>query len=527
MHQGICYYISDGSALDSVIGRILKGHDLEEAPAYVVTRTFLDSFDWRLYSGGVQIWMERGEGETVKAALYQKGIPKSSPARRFALTETVPATSDDLPRGPVRKEIAKLLEMRVLLPQVEIKSYIRRLNILDDRGKTVLRVYIEESASRDPSGEEYKDCGSRLILQPVKGYPEPQARVEKIADKMGLRQSKQGLLEEALSAIGKDLCSYSSKIGFSFAPDMHSDLAAREILLHLLDIIETNLPGVKANLDSEFLHDMRVAVRRMRSALSQIKGVFSPSDIKKFKSGLAWVGQATGPTRDMDVYLLEFDKYRACLPERFRDDLDPLHAFLENHRKTEHGVMVKKLNSPHFRTLMKELRTFLEDTEAQNNAPEAATPISDLANKRIQKMYRQVMKDGQAIDDNSPAEHLHELRKECKKLRYLMEFFRSLYPKKKIEQLIKSLKQLLDNLGNFQDMEVQAYTLRDYARQMVEEGDAPHDTLLAMGMLVDGLFTRQQQIRIEFADRFARFSQSANAKIFQELFAPKTNKGKG
>ena len=141
-------------------------------------------------------------------------------------------------------------------------------------------------------------------------------------------------------------------------------------------------------------------------------------------------------------------------------------------------------------------------------------------------MYRRVMRDGQSIDDNSPAKHLHELRKECKKLRYLMEFFRSLYPEEKISQLIKSLKQLLENLGNFQDLEVQADTLRDYARQMVEEGEPPHDTLLAMGMLVDGLLSRQQQAREQFTDCFALFSKRENQKIFQTLFAPINKKGK-
>ncbi len=524
MRLEIGYYISDGSVLDDVICRIREKYGLEETPVYKVNRIFLDSFDWRLYSGGVHLWIERKSGATW---LCQKGIANTSPARMIVHTDTAPTTTDDLPHGPVRKKISRLLEMRVLLPQVEIKSIVRCFSVLDDVKKTVLRFYIEENASRAPDSGEFKNCGSRLILQPVKGYSDQQNGVVKILGNAGMARVKQGLFEEALSVIGKEPCSYSSKISFKFTPDMRSDMAAREIHLHLLDIVEANLPGVKANLDSEFLHDMRVAVRRMRSALSQIKGVFSLADINRFKSRLAWVGQATGPTRDMDVYLLGFNQYRACLPERFRDDLDPLHDFLESHREKEHGDMVKKLSSPHFRRLIKELRTFLETTEVQNDAPEAATPLSDLANKRIFKMYRRVMRDGQAIDDDSPAEHLHELRKECKKLRYLMEFFRSLYPKKKIEKLIKSLKQLLENLGDYQDLEVQAYTLRDYARQMAEEGDAPHNTLLAMGMLVDGLFNRQQQTRIEFADRFASFSRPANAKIFRELFAATTEKGKG
>jgi len=141
-------------------------------------------------------------------------------------------------------------------------------------------------------------------------------------------------------------------------------------------------------------------------------------------------------------------------------------------------------------------------------------------------MFQRVLKDGMEINDESPAESLHDLRKDCKKLRYLMEFFQHLYPGKKITRLIKSLKELLNHLGNFQDLEVQADKLREYARQMVDEGETPHSTLLAMGMLVDGLLRRQQQVRLEFAERFTKFSRPENQRIFKALFAPGSRKGK-
>jgi CHAD domain-containing protein len=412
--------------------------------------------------------------------------------------------------------------MRVLLQLVEITSSVRTFAVLDDERKTVLRIYVEESVCRAAGDGKYVGCGSSLRLQSIRGYPEPLAKIEKIINKKSdLVVYKEGLFEQAIKAVDSDICSYSSKIGFNFDPAMPSVLAVRDIHLHLLKIVESNIPGVKQDLDSEFLHDLRVAVRRMRSALTQIKGVLAEEDVNRFKSRLAWVGQATGPTRDMDVFLLEFEQYRDCLPERFRQDLDPLYDFIESHQQIEHGLMVKKINSPHFRGLVKELREFLTGLTEQKGAAEAATPIAELASKRIYKMFRRVMKDGQAIADDSPPEHLHDLRKECKKLRYLMEFFRTVYPEKKIGRLIKSLKQLLDNLGNFQDLEVQADKLRDYASQMVEEGETPHNTLLAMGMLVDGLLTKQHQARNEFAERFAKFAAKDNQKVFISLFAPK------
>ena len=70
---------------------------------------------------------------------------------------------------------------------------------------------------------------------------------------------------------------------------------------------------------------------------------------------------------------------------------------------------------------------------------------------------------GTAIDDDSPAEDLHELRKVGKELRYLLEFFASLYPPEVGKPFVKTLKGLQDQLGRFQDHEVQANKLRELA----------------------------------------------------------------
>ncbi len=520
------FSIPDEIHLDEVVTAIQKGHSLLEEPTAIVVRTFLDSFDWRLHNRGIGLWTERTDGVS---RLCQNGIPKLGPNAWIRLPGVGPRFSADIPPGQIQDSVAQLLGVRALLPQVETESQVRSLRLLDSAEKTVLRILLEQNGSRVPGTGQYSSCGYSVRLLPVRGYPKPLARIRKLLrSKFGLCVAKDALRDEALQAIAREAGDYSSKLSFNFDPMLRSDLAVKQIHLYLLDIIETNIPGMKADLDSEFLHDLRVAVRRTRSALTQIKGVFSDAELDRFKSRLAWVGQVTGPTRDMDVFLLGFGQYRESLPQKYRDDLNPLHDFLEKHQKMEQQILVQKINSPHFRKLLKEWRLFLETTadEQADTPPDATTPIGQLANRRIHKMYRRVLKHGSAINDESPAESLHDLRKECKKLRYLMEFFQHLYPNIKISRLIRALKELLDNLGNFQDLEVQADQLREYARQMVEERETPHDTLLAMGMLVDGLLRRQQQAHLEFSERFASFSRPRNQRMFRTLFAPGTRGGK-
>jgi CHAD domain-containing protein len=143
-----------------------------------------------------------------------------------------------------------------------------------------------------------------------------------------------------------------------------------------------------------------------------------------------------------------------------------------------------------------------------------------LADSRIRKVFKQVRKDGNAIYADSPAEALHELRKDCKKLRYLMEFFQSLYPKPEIRELIKQLKILLDNLGEFQDLQVQAEALETFGEQMLKEG-VPARTLMAMGILVGQLLTRQAQAREAFFNLFKQFGSETNLQAFKQLFGTK------
>ena len=101
-------------------------------------------------------------------------------------------------------------------------------------------------------------------------------------------------------------------------PDERSDRAAGRILPALLEVIEANLPGAVADIDSEFLHDLRVSVRRTRSLQRQLRAAFPAEPLQHFRAEFRWLQRVTGPSRDLDVYVLEFDDFSATLPERRR-----------------------------------------------------------------------------------------------------------------------------------------------------------------------------------------------------------------
>jgi len=148
----------------------------------------------------------------------------------------------------------------------------------------------------------------------------------------------------------------------------------------------------------------------------------------------------------------------------------------------------------------------------------SARPIKSLADERIWKAYRKIIKRGKAIQPDTPVEALHDLRKQGKKLRYLLEFFQNLYSPKEMPKLIKTLKALQENLGDVQDFEVQADYLRAIAEELNSKQTTSTATLLAMGMLVGQLEQLQQQARDEFAQRFKNFARKSNQQLFARLF---------
>ena len=301
-----------------------------------------------------------------------------------------------------------------------------------------------------------------------------------------------------------------------------ADRAVKMILHGQFEILLANLDGARTHQDPECLHDLRVATRRIRSLLTQIKGVFPDDLVESYRSRFAWVQQITNPLRDLDVYLRDFDAYQQRLPELLQRDLEPLRVYLLAIQEREQTRLVAALDSDPFTRLIQDCQTFvaapLPDVSRTTNG---MRPIKDLADERIWHLVRRVRRTGRAIRADSPPEELHELRKSSKKLRYLMEFFQGLYPDHDISRLIRRLKILLDHLGGCQDLAVQVSHLNELARQMRDAGQARTETLLAMGALIGHLLERQQCMRDDFAAVFDSYLDEDQQSLFGTLFGPR------
>ena len=477
--------------------------------------TYYDTFDWRVFRHGSNLRAQFDGRSKVLSWVRTDGTE----IQRTSITEK-PAFVWDLPSGGLREGLESVLDMRRLLPLFTIEALTETLSLLDSRHKTVARLQLRQAKAHPLRGDQLTDSlPTTLRALPVRGYDNHFERLLSALQEEQLKTLEEDEFDLGAAASGLSPGSYSHRLELQLDPHMRSDEALRTILKRLLQVIQQNEEGLRGNLDSEFLHDFRVSVRRTRSALTQLKDVLPPEQVAHFRTEFSWLGQITGPTRDLDVYQLKMPEYRASLPEHLRDDLDPLDEFLRRHQRIEHQELVQLLETRRYQSLLSDWENFLEQPLMDDSdRPEGATPILDLASRRIWKSSRKVLKKGGAIGPDTPAEALHRLRIECKKLRYLLEFFRSLYPEEQLLPLINALKRLQDNLGDFNDLEVQQETLRAFARTMLAEKIGTANSLMAMGRLVERLEQRQVEERMTFHRRFDRFSSRKNRRSFKQLF---------
>jgi CHAD domain-containing protein len=512
------YWVAD-PAWTNAFQSLVKGRwRLAEDSVETLSRTYVDTSDWSVYRAGATLEWRNTPPLSI---LIWSGLDRTKQTR-VQVADVEPAFPADLPLGPVRERLLQIIDLRRLLPVMRIQTRIRHLSLRGARNQTVARLTLDASCFHDPRGGREGDLRARLRILPVNGHEdEAAALLHTLTHELGVEPAGSPLLLEALTAAGRQPADYTSKLDDRLDPAARADRATKDVLLGLLATLDANLDGARANLDSEFLHDLRVATRRTRAALGQIRGVFPDDQVAHFKKEFAWLQRVTGPVRDLDVYLLDFDTYQQDLPLHLGLDLEPLRGFLHSRYACEQERLAQTLGADRFTRLMADWRAFLEAPAPEPAAmPNGARPIKEVADQRIRALAKRVRREGRLIRPDSPPEDLHELRKRCKKLRYLMEFFQSLYPKDQIRKPIALLKSLLDNLGRYQDLAVQAVHLPELAQQMRDKDQAETATLLAMGALIGHLLARQQQARETFDQVFARFETAAQQHAFCDLFRP-------
>jgi CHAD domain-containing protein len=278
--------------------------------------------------------------------------------------------------------------------------------------------------------------------------------------------------------------------------EMSVHAAFAHIIGHLTDVTLHWAPLV-ADIDSgtEPVHQMRVAVRRARSAFSLFPAASDDAARTNAAAGLKQLGHALGPARDWDVFMTE----TAPPVETVLPDQAALHTLLRSgarRRVAARSALGDYLSSRAFGLLSLELAWLAaDDTPADNPAADVGAPtLREFAAAVLRKRWKKLLSAGRDLDDlDGPA--LHGLRLKAKRLRYAAEFFAPLFPEKPAARFIRRLAVLQECLGVFNDTTVAEGLLREL------NGKPTYAAGLVLG------FTAARRVRVhpKIASAWARF----------------------
>ncbi|BBG66120.1 adenylate cyclase [Hydrogenimonas sp.] len=313
-------------------------------------------------------------------------------------------------------------------------------------------------------------------------------------------------LSELLKEVDKRGEFLKASVSVGFGPYESGAHALKAIIYSLVKTVHSNRAAIlEGSQDPERLHQLRVAMRKMRALFSQLDGLFDPLWLQRHKERVASLMRVTGEMRDMDVYIEEIEGFREMLPKRLHDALDRLERHLISRQKSERKRLHDFLLGEAFCREIEELGKFAETPSEEGLSPEAATPVILPVKKALRLRYAKILKKGSRIDEESPAHRYHEIRIDIKKLRYMMEFFSPIFDEEAYRQMMQRVKSIQTILGKHQDLDVQSEHLKSLERQPDLYDEA---ALEAFRALLGRMSAMKREKRLEFRREFADFSKT-------------------
>jgi CHAD domain-containing protein len=502
---------SDLEALRGSIGASAErvGLALEAEKPRNIRDLYLDTEDWRFYRAGYALRLRRlgNRTEATMKSLASLASGEDGPRRRREISEPVrvprgarTSTPEMLaealigvlrrstglvgekaralsgPREPrllfevrTRRQAFELIQTAPTEEEgstagvgavvVEADGGIRSV----DGAQTLGEVALDETEIPLGSGEGTVLL-RRVEVEATDGQVEDAARfVEALRGTPGLTPVGASKFETGLEAAGLVPADVQELGPTGIDESMSASQVAFAVLRRHLGEALAHEPGVRIGEDPEELHDMRVAIRRLRSTL-KLYTEYLPRKVERFEREFSHVGDVLGEVRDLDVQI-----ERLSVEEGVSE---VVVTALRDRRTQRREQMLAELDSDRYGRLVEDMIGTLR----RGRAP-TAPPILEVAPVILADGHKKVLKRAERVSGSSSFEELHDLRKKGRRMRYAVEPLAEVYGKP-AEKMVGQLKELQDVLGDQQDKIVAAELLREVALS----GDLPPEAVFSMGV---------------------------------------------
>jgi inorganic triphosphatase YgiF len=271
------------------------------------------------------------------------------------------------------------------------------------------------------------------------------------------------------------------------APEPDASVAAvfQAVAHSSLEAIAANAEVLRQRADPETVHQLRVAARTLRSALSNFRDVVEDAGFPHVKEELRWLAKSCDEARNLDVFIAETLDPASDLDPR-PHGLEALRPAVEAARDRAHAEVAQMVSSARFRDLLIAV-TGWADTGGWRGGEPARAPARPFAAALLDERLNNLLKDGRRLAEANDAER-HAVRIDAKKLRYAAEGFESIFGGKASRRFVKRLKDLQDELGVLNDLAT--------AKPLLTKLNLPSDAAFCAGELI-GLKTAGKQAHID------------------------------
>lgn len=474
-------------------------------PAGTVSQVdlYFDTEDRRFHSAGYALRIRRTgrrpDGEATLKAL--DSADEAGLRSRHEVSERIERPDPAVlvgAAGAVGERVRAVAGRRRVRPLFEVRTR-RRAFFLELDGLPAAEIALDETSITPPEGGPPARLRRVEVEAPEAAVPACGPFVERLRAACALQPARLSKYEAGVLAAGLRPPEPEAFGATAIDPEATIRVVALAILRRHFSALVAKEAGTRLGDEIEELHDMRVATRRLRAALTLFADVLPPS-VGALREELGWVGQTLGAVRDLDVQLEQLDEWLATIPEADRDALGALRALLDEQRAAARTEMLAALDSRRYELFVGRFGRMLRTGRVTRSGP-SAQPALAVAPDLIEGRFRPFRKGGDRIGPGSNPGDYHRLRIRCKRLRYALEFLGDVYPDR-ARPLIKRLVALQDILGLHQDADVAIERLRGLAAERGRE--LPPETVFAMGQIAERYGQSMVALRAEFPAAYAR-----------------------
>lgn len=361
---------------------------------------------------------------------------------------------------PAIRRLFNSRDLRTMLQPVFVTRFTRKTQLLQPAEDCTIELCLDHG--KIIAGER-KETISEIELELKSGNPLrlldfAKTLLEKAPCTLRLEHTNKA--ERGYRLYRNDSLPSPCKAGkINLKPGMTIDSALKMIMQQCLDQLTGNEKGFLSNhTDTEYLHQIRVALRRLRAAFQIFWSIFPDAELSLIRKELKWLTRQLNPARDWDILVTQIlPQVNTSMPQL---SLHPIEKRCQFYRKLHRQHAQASVDSPRYTRLLIELCSWLYQID-QPDAPFKSSDTPPIRRKSTKSIvtsliatsHRNAIEHGKDIATLDAAS-LHALRIHVKELRYLIEFFQSLFPQNSGKRWIAALSRLQNVLGSINDCNV-------------------------------------------------------------------------